>query len=292
VGADAIAYVVTEDADVRGARNPLPAWGGTEPESIERVRQNAPSAFRVQERAVTPEDYATLAQALLYAGARNVVSTFWRISDEGAAAFAEQFYKHLPTLSPSAAVVAVQRQLLAIPRYSSPYYWAAYQVSGGEIVVTQGNDRAAVESRRLEVQPVFGLSATKEPFIASVSFAGVLGTRTGHAVAILGVNTRPHSGGVVLGLMPGGVKALDLRRDPRLALHCPTEDPPENDPNSWLGDAKIAGRAVEVSDPERSDEAHLYQVDIDEVVLTTVEGDQLLIRSWHPGRGLEERRRS
>lgn len=62
VGADAISYVVTEDRDVVAARNPIPAGGGVEPESIERVRQNAPSAFRVQERAVTPEDYAEVAQ--------------------------------------------------------------------------------------------------------------------------------------------------------------------------------------------------------------------------------------
>jgi hypothetical protein len=62
VGADAIAYVVTEDTGVRSARNPLPAWGGVEPESIEETRQRAPSAFRAQERAVTPEDYAEVAQ--------------------------------------------------------------------------------------------------------------------------------------------------------------------------------------------------------------------------------------
>ncbi|HSL00263.1 MAG TPA: putative baseplate assembly protein [Rubrobacteraceae bacterium] len=62
VGADAISYVVTEDGDVLAARNPIAAGGGVEPESIERVRQNAPSAFRVQERAVTPEDYAEVAQ--------------------------------------------------------------------------------------------------------------------------------------------------------------------------------------------------------------------------------------
>jgi predicted phage baseplate assembly protein len=62
VGADAIAYVVTDDNDVVAASNPLPAQGGIEPESIEEVRQNAPSAFRVQERAVTPEDYAEVAQ--------------------------------------------------------------------------------------------------------------------------------------------------------------------------------------------------------------------------------------
>lgn len=62
VGAEAIAYVVTEDNAIQFARNPLPAWGGVEPESIEEVRQSAPSAFRVQERAVTPEDYTEMAQ--------------------------------------------------------------------------------------------------------------------------------------------------------------------------------------------------------------------------------------
>lgn len=48
-----------------------------------------------------------------------------------------------------------------------------------------------------------------------------------------------------LGSMAGAVKALDLRRDPRVALHCPTEDSPEDDPPSWGGDAKIAGMAHE-----------------------------------------------
>ena len=98
-------------------------------------------------------------------------------------------------------------------------------------------------------------------------------------------------GEIYLGMMPGSVKALDLRRDPRLALHCPTEDAPEDDPGSWPGDGKITGRAVEVSDPARTDEAHRFRVDVDEVVLTTVEGDHLVLLSWHPGRGLERRER-
>ena len=99
-------------------------------------------------------------------------------------------------------------------------------------------------------------------------------------------------GDVYLGMMPGSLKARDLRRDPRLALHCPTQDPPDNDPSSWLGDAKLAGRAVEVSDPTRDDEAHRFRIDVTEVVVTSVEGgDHLLIRSWHPGRGSERRER-
>jgi len=41
--------------------NPLPARGGTDPESIEQVRLYAPQAFRSQRRAVVPADYAALA---------------------------------------------------------------------------------------------------------------------------------------------------------------------------------------------------------------------------------------
>ena len=92
-------------------------------------------------------------------------------------------------------------------------------------------------------------------------------------------------------MMPGSLKARDLRRDPRLALHSPSLDPPEKDPSSWLGEAKLAGVGVEVSDPTRNDEAHRFRIDITEVVVTTVEGDRLVIRSWHPDRGLERRER-
>lgn len=62
IGADAIAHVVTANPHVRGARNPLPARGGTDAESLEHVRRSAPSAFRIQERAVTADDYAQVAQ--------------------------------------------------------------------------------------------------------------------------------------------------------------------------------------------------------------------------------------
>lgn len=61
VGAGAISYAVTAEAGIGAVRNPMPARGGVEPETIEEVRQRAPSAFRVQERAVTPDDYAEVA---------------------------------------------------------------------------------------------------------------------------------------------------------------------------------------------------------------------------------------
>jgi predicted phage baseplate assembly protein len=64
VGAGAIAHVVTDDARLAGVRNLMPARGGTEPETAEQIRRRAPEAFRTQERAVTPEDYAAVASRM------------------------------------------------------------------------------------------------------------------------------------------------------------------------------------------------------------------------------------
>lgn len=61
VGAGAIARVVTALPGLAGVRNPLAARGGTEAESLELVRQYAPQAFRIQQRAITPADYAAMA---------------------------------------------------------------------------------------------------------------------------------------------------------------------------------------------------------------------------------------
>jgi CHAT domain-containing protein/tetratricopeptide (TPR) repeat protein len=91
------------------------------------------------------EDYATLAQAFLYAGARTVMATLWRIGDKGAAAFAERFYTHLALMPPADALAAAQQDLLKSSRYGSPYYWAAYQVSGDGGAVS-GSHSAGVVS--------------------------------------------------------------------------------------------------------------------------------------------------
>jgi hypothetical protein len=58
IGADSLWHVVTAMGGIASIRNPLPARGGTDPEPVDQVRQDAPVAFRVQERAVTPSDYA------------------------------------------------------------------------------------------------------------------------------------------------------------------------------------------------------------------------------------------
>jgi hypothetical protein len=62
VGIDTIVQLVLPVSGVASVRNPLPAAGGSGPESMEQVRQYAPQAFRVQQRAVTEDDWVEVAQ--------------------------------------------------------------------------------------------------------------------------------------------------------------------------------------------------------------------------------------
>lgn len=62
VGADTIDTI--DGPPISGVvqvRNPLPAVGGTDPEPVMDARLYAPTAFRAQQRAVTPDDYAARA---------------------------------------------------------------------------------------------------------------------------------------------------------------------------------------------------------------------------------------
>jgi hypothetical protein len=101
-------------------------------------------------------------------------------------------------------------------------------------------------------------------------------------------------GDLWLGSMENAVKALDLRRDPRYALHSLSTEV------SWKGDAKIAGRAEETFDEDararivgEGSQAHAFRLDVEELVVVRLgePADHLLIESWHAGRGVTTRRR-
>jgi Pyridoxamine 5'-phosphate oxidase len=117
---------------------------------------------------------------------------------------------------------------------------------------------------------------------------------------ISGIEAQFIKGDVWLGMMGGSMKALDLLRDPRLALHSATVDPPE-DPTAWPGEAKLAGRAEEVTDQaiiaavaaQSGQEPpagpfHLFRIDVTEVVMTRVSDppDHLVIELWREGQGV------
>ena len=76
-----------------------------------------------------------------------------------------------------------------------------------------------------------------------------------------------------LGMMPDSRKATDLLRDPRLALHSATVDP-----EMAGGDAKLAGRAEEVTDEETIDGFHASEMGYVRVLLRLANEDATLRR--------------
>jgi hypothetical protein len=118
------------------------------------------------------------------------------------------------------------------------------------------------------------------------------------APRISGTETRFAHGELWIGSMWQARKALDLRRDPRFALHSGSDDPSE-----WRGDAKLAGVAEETTDPERvreiigdasSGPSHLFRLDLREVSTVGLndERTKLLIRVWTPDGGVRTMERA
>lgn len=113
------------------------------------------------------------------------------------------------------------------------------------------------------------------------------------APRISGTETIFAEGELWIGSMPQALKALDLLRDPRYALHSGSDDPP-----GWKGDAKLAGRAEEVTDPARVEAVvagkappgplHLFRLDVGEVstVRLNEEGTGIDIDVWTPEGGV------
>jgi hypothetical protein len=124
-------------------------------------------------------------------------------------------------------------------------------------------------------------------------------------------------GSLYIGSMFDAVKARDLHRDGRFAIHAAPGDPAAG------GDAKVAGIATEVTDPtvlaqvlgggepgsgepgsgepgsgegsaggqgapeqDTDEKSHLFHLDIREAAMTWVEDNTLFVESWQEGRGL------
>ena len=130
---------------------------------------------------------------------------------------------------------------------------------------------------------------------------GLLGTlRADGSPRISGIEPWFGIGEVWIGMMWQSRKALDLLRDPRLALHSATIDTQVAE-----GDARISGRAIVVDDEAEmagalgefhratGNEAppgpmHLFRIDVTELMLLKVAGDHLDIRSWSREGGLKQ----
>jgi hypothetical protein len=133
------------------------------------------------------------------------------------------------------------------------------------------------------------LAATARGFFDAFTHKTMATLRRDGSPRISGTEVEFRDGNAWIGSMWQALKARDLQRDPRFAIHSGSADPP-----GWKGDAKIAGRAIEVTDTERvqqmdeDERSHLFRLDITELALVRLgdPADHLVIESWHEGRGV------
>jgi hypothetical protein len=104
---------------------------------------------------------------------------------------------------------------------------------------------------------------------------------------ISGTETEFGDGELWIGSMLDALKARDLQRDPRFALHSASEDP-----DVWTGDAKLAGVAEEVSAPDAT--SHRFRLDLTEVSTVGLDDERkhLIIEVWKPGQGVRTIKRA
>jgi CHAT domain-containing protein len=81
---------------------------------------------------ISGEGLIGLTRGFMYAGASRVVASLWSVSDMATADLMADFYKAIEKdgMRPAAALRAAQIKMLKQPRWSSPYYWAAFQIQG------------------------------------------------------------------------------------------------------------------------------------------------------------------
>ena len=107
-----------------------------------------------------------------------------------------------------------------------------------------------------------------------------------------GVEVQFHRDDLTVGMMSPSMKARQLLRDGRFALHANPGD------DMGPGDTKLAGIALEVTDPEALDAYieqvqppppfHMFRLLLSDVVVTSLhpDGDRLVIQLWRPDAGI------
>jgi hypothetical protein len=129
------------------------------------------------------------------------------------------------------------------------------------------------------------LAARARAFLDAGKHKTIATLRKDGSPRISGTECEIADGVLQFGSMWRGVKALDLLRDPRFALHSASPDPPD-----WPGDAKVAGSATAetVASEEHGGQYHLFRCDITEVVVLGLNEarTKMVVESWHEGRGV------
>lgn len=167
---------------------------------------------------------------------------------------------------------------------SGAKFYDHYRSLGWQILAMATWEQFASEAPELAAAVRSRFTAAKHHVLATV--------RSDGSPRVSGTEVSFFGPDLIIGSMFGAVKARDLQRDSRFAIHA---NP--GDGSMTGGDAKVSGRAVESVEPEFSDYAeaaqppqpsHMFKLDLDEVVLTSLhpDGDRLVIERWRPGDGI------
>jgi CHAT domain-containing protein len=84
-------------------------------------------------KEVKGEGLIGLTRGFMYAGAKRVMASLWKVDDRATAELMTRFYEGMlgnQHLSPAAALRQAQMSLWKEKRWSSPYYWAAFTLQG------------------------------------------------------------------------------------------------------------------------------------------------------------------
>ncbi|HEY6305461.1 MAG TPA: CHAT domain-containing tetratricopeptide repeat protein [Candidatus Angelobacter sp.] len=83
-------------------------------------------------KEISGEGLVGLTRGFMYAGASRVVASLWKVSDAATARLMADFYKAMEHdgLRPAAALRSAQVRMWKQKRWSSPYFWAAFQIQG------------------------------------------------------------------------------------------------------------------------------------------------------------------
>ncbi|MEA2438543.1 MAG: hypothetical protein QOF65_3099 [Thermoleophilaceae bacterium] len=137
------------------------------------------------------------------------------------------------------------------------------------------------------------LTATARGFLDAYVHKTLATLRRDGSPRISGSEVIFADGELWLGSMWQSLKARDLQRDPRFALHSGSPDPEAG----WHGDAKLAGRVEEITDEDLKEKilggkggpgpSHVFRCDVTELSVVQLPDppEFLVIESWHEGRG-------
>jgi CHAT domain-containing protein len=83
-------------------------------------------------RPVDGEGLVGVVRGFMYAGAKRVVASLWKVDDEATGELMRRFYEQMfaKGLPPAAALREAQLGLWRQPRWQAPFYWAAFSVQG------------------------------------------------------------------------------------------------------------------------------------------------------------------